>query len=58
MAHIRADDIRAGDRGTRSAFDVVPTIVDLLGYTANRDLSGTSLFSNEIGHAAELRPAV
>ena len=58
MAHIRADDIRAGDRGTRSAFDVVPTIVDLLGYTANRDLSGTSLLSNESGHAAELRPAV
>ena len=58
MAYIRAGDVRAGDRGTRSAFDVVPTIVDLMGYPANPGLSGTSLLSNQIGPAAELRPAV
>ncbi len=34
-----------GDRGTRSAFDVVPTLVELLGSPPRPDLSGVSLFA-------------
>jgi predicted AlkP superfamily phosphohydrolase/phosphomutase len=45
MAYIRADNGLAGDHGIRSAFDVVPTIIDLMGYPRNRSLSGASLFS-------------
>ncbi len=45
MAYIRAPGLAPGERGLRSAFDVVPTIVQLLGQQAKRSLSGTSLFS-------------
>jgi predicted AlkP superfamily phosphohydrolase/phosphomutase len=33
----------AGDRGTADAYDVVPTIIDLLGAPSRPDLSGISL---------------
>jgi predicted AlkP superfamily phosphohydrolase/phosphomutase len=45
MAYVRAADRPAGDRGTRSSFDVVPTIIDLMGQAPLRSVSGTSLFS-------------
>jgi len=35
--------VAPGDRGAADAFDVVPTIIDLLGAPARPDLSGTSL---------------
>ncbi|MGH7126675.1 MAG: hypothetical protein ACREFI_20015 [Stellaceae bacterium] len=57
MAYIRADGARVGDHGTRSAFDVVPTIVDLMGYAADRQLSGRSLLSSQVGGDVELVPA-
>jgi hypothetical protein len=44
MAYIAGDRIEAGDRGVRSSFDVVPTIVELLGERPAPDLSGRSLF--------------
>jgi hypothetical protein len=43
MAYIRAADIEAGDRGVRSSFDVVPTLVNLLGESPPAGLSGKSL---------------
>ena len=45
MAYVRAGDHPVGDRGIRSAFDVVPTIIDLLGQPPLRSVSGTSLLS-------------
>lgn len=45
VAYIRAQDLPAGERGTRSAFDVVPTIIDLLGQPRAASLSGASLLS-------------
>lgn len=45
MAYVRAETHQAGDRGTRSAFDVVPTLIDLLGEPPPRTLSGTSLLA-------------
>ena len=44
MAYIAGDRIEAGDRGVRSSFDVVPTIVELLGEPPAPDVSGRSLF--------------
>lgn len=58
MAYIRADGAGIGDHGTRSAFDVVPTLIDLLGCPANGHLSGASLLSSRGGGDAQLRPAV
>ena len=43
MAYIRSDDIPIGDQGVHSAFDVVPTIVELLGCRQDSLLSGKSL---------------
>jgi predicted AlkP superfamily phosphohydrolase/phosphomutase len=51
MAYIRADDRPAGDRGVRSSFDVVPTIIELMGKAPLRPVSGTSLLS-EVGPGA------
>ena len=45
MAYIRADNRRVGDRGVASAFDLVPTIIDLIGQPRLRSLSGTSLLA-------------
>jgi hypothetical protein len=58
MAYIRGDRADAGDRGVRSAFDVVPTLIDLLGYPADRRISGRSLLSGSTANTAELLPAV
>ncbi|HET8578454.1 MAG TPA: alkaline phosphatase family protein [Methylomirabilota bacterium] len=43
MAYIAAPGLQPGDRGERSAFDVIPTIVKLLGSEPPAHLSGTSL---------------
>lgn len=43
MAYISAPAITAGDRGIRPSFDVVPTIVELLGGAAVSTVDGTSL---------------
>jgi predicted AlkP superfamily phosphohydrolase/phosphomutase len=45
VAYVRGESIVPGDRGTRSAFDVVPTIVGLLGEPAVAGLSGRSLLT-------------
>lgn len=43
MAYVAGDDIASGDYGVSSSFDVVPTIVELLGETIPAALSGRSL---------------
>jgi hypothetical protein len=43
MAYLRGRDIVPGDRGVRSSFDVVPTLVELLGASLPSGLSGKSL---------------
>jgi predicted AlkP superfamily phosphohydrolase/phosphomutase len=43
MAYIRSDDIPIGDQGIHNAFDVIPTIVELLGCRQEWLLSGKSL---------------
>jgi predicted AlkP superfamily phosphohydrolase/phosphomutase len=43
VAYLRAAGVAAGDRGIRSAFDVVPTLVELTGCRPDRPLSGESL---------------
>jgi len=44
MAYAVAPGLEPGDRGVRSAFDVVPTIARLLGQQPPAHTSGTSLF--------------
>ena len=46
MAYIQADRASVGDHGIRSAFDVVPTIIELTGCRPDRFVSGTSLLSS------------
>jgi predicted AlkP superfamily phosphohydrolase/phosphomutase len=53
IAHFAGPGIPPGDHGTRSAFDIVPTVVDMLGGDFAGRLSGTSL-QQEI----EARPPV
>ena len=43
MACVLAPGLDPGDRGVRSAFDVAPTIVDLLGARPAGPMSGKSL---------------
>jgi len=43
LAYVRAPGLEAADRGVRSAFDVVPTLVNLLGKQSPVRLSGRSL---------------
>jgi hypothetical protein len=45
VAYIRAADLSAGERGTRSAYDVVPTLIEFLGRRINAPISGRSLLS-------------
>lgn len=52
MAYLAGDGIVAGDYGVRSSFDVVPTIVDLLGEPLPAGLSGHSF----LGSPAEVFP--
>jgi hypothetical protein len=44
MVYVVAPRLAAGDHGVRSSFDVVPTLVQLLGCPPVRGISGTSLF--------------
>jgi hypothetical protein len=43
MAYIATPEVRVGDLGVRSSFDVAPTIVELLGCPPLPSISGTSL---------------
>jgi predicted AlkP superfamily phosphohydrolase/phosphomutase len=43
MVLVRSQDLAPGDHGLRSTFDVVPTILALLGEAPPRSLSGRSL---------------
>jgi hypothetical protein len=45
MAYVHAQWLPAGERGMRSAFDVVPTLLDLLGCSRTASVSGASLLS-------------
>lgn len=47
VAYVMADGVAPGARGTASAFDVVPTLLDLLGARAAPRLSGRSLLARE-----------
>lgn len=51
VAYFSGPGIAPGDCGTRSAFDVVPTVIDLLGAGSRPGVSGSSLI-NELGIAA------
>jgi predicted AlkP superfamily phosphohydrolase/phosphomutase len=46
MAYIAGPGVEPGARGVRSSFDVVPTIVELLGLPRPARMSGTSLLSD------------
>lgn len=43
VAYVAAPGLAPGDHGVRSSFDVVPTIVELLGLRPDPGVSGTSL---------------
>jgi arylsulfatase A-like enzyme len=43
VAYVLAPGLEPGDRGVHSAFDVVPTIVKLLGHEPPAHMSGKSL---------------
>jgi predicted AlkP superfamily phosphohydrolase/phosphomutase len=43
MAYVSGEGVTPGDFGVRSSFDVVPTIIDLLGERLPPGLSGSSL---------------
>jgi predicted AlkP superfamily phosphohydrolase/phosphomutase len=45
VAYVAASDCAVGDHGVRSAFDVVPTLIHLLGVATPRHVSGASLLS-------------
>jgi hypothetical protein len=45
MAYVCNTEMAAGDRGVRSSFDVVPTLVELLGEPVPPGLSGASLLT-------------
>jgi hypothetical protein len=44
VAYVVAPGMPPGDRGVRSAFDVVPTLIELLGCPPVAGVTGTSLF--------------
>jgi predicted AlkP superfamily phosphohydrolase/phosphomutase len=46
MAYLKSDILKPGDYGTRSSFDVVPTIFDLLDERLPSRISGKSLIRN------------
>jgi predicted AlkP superfamily phosphohydrolase/phosphomutase len=45
MAYLAGCGVAPGDHGVRSSFDVVPTIIDLLGQAKPAHISGASLIS-------------
>jgi Type I phosphodiesterase / nucleotide pyrophosphatase len=53
MAYINNADLECGDWGVRSSFDVVPTLIDLLGETASPDLSGKTLLPRRTASLVE-----
>jgi predicted AlkP superfamily phosphohydrolase/phosphomutase len=56
FAYVAGAGLAPGDYGVRSAYDVVPTVVDLLGEAKPAGMSGTSLLSaarTAIARAAE-----
>lgn len=48
MAYVRSNGIKPGDLGVKSSFDVVPTIVSLLGDPAPEGLSGGNLLAGNV----------
>jgi predicted AlkP superfamily phosphohydrolase/phosphomutase len=55
FAFVEAGGMTPGDYGMRSAYDVVPTLFQLLGETPSGVLSGTTLLP--VQHIAGVRPA-
>jgi hypothetical protein len=49
MAYLCSAGIEPGDRGIRSSFDVVPTLIELLGESVPPGLSGASLLPTSAG---------
>ena len=47
MAYLCGPDIAPGERGTASSFDVVPTIIDLLGFPRQTGLTGETLLRSD-----------
>ena len=47
MAYVVAPGLAPGDRGVRSAFDVVPAMAELLGRQPPAGLSGISLLAGD-----------
>ena len=45
VAYLAAPAVAPGDRGIRSSFDVVPTLVQLLGCPPLAGVTGTSLLA-------------
>jgi hypothetical protein len=45
MAYVAGASIGDGDFGVRSSFDLVPTIIELLGERSSPSVSGQSLFT-------------
>jgi predicted AlkP superfamily phosphohydrolase/phosphomutase len=50
MAYIHSSEIRAGEQGVRSSFDVVPTLIELLGEPLPAGLSGKGMLSTIGGY--------
>ena len=46
MAYLKSDILSPGDYGTRSSFDVVPTLFDLLNEQLPAKISGQSLIKD------------
>lgn len=55
MAYIAASGIEPGERGIQSAFNVIPTVVELLGADSDAPLSGQSLFADQPKAEAPVR---
>jgi predicted AlkP superfamily phosphohydrolase/phosphomutase len=53
FAWIAGRDVRPGDCGTRSAFDVTPTVVDLVGHEPLDGLCGQSLLDRNVARPSE-----
>jgi hypothetical protein len=51
IAYLAAQGIEPGDRGIASAFDVVPTLIELLGQPPLRGISGRSLLASREAQA-------
>jgi predicted AlkP superfamily phosphohydrolase/phosphomutase len=54
MAYVAAPDLPAGDYGVRSAFDVVPTLIELCGVRTPAGISGASLLPRRADSATPI----